>query len=63
MINRGVVGCQFELKPAERSREAADKPESAGNPTDFSSRGKRGLQKIFNGGFSVHQNFLISKAR
>jgi hypothetical protein len=25
MINRGVVGCQIERKPAERGREGADK--------------------------------------
>jgi len=42
MINWGVVGCQIELKPAERGQEAAEKLKSDGNPTDLlvCSKGK-----------------------
>jgi len=34
MINRGVVGCQIELKTAEKGQEAADKLKIIGNPSD-----------------------------
>lgn len=40
MIDRGVVGCQIELKPAEGGREAADKTKRAGNPADLTSQSK-----------------------
>ena len=40
MINRGVVGCQIELKTAGRGQEAADELKSVGNSTDLSSGAK-----------------------
>jgi hypothetical protein len=49
MINRGVVGCQIELKPGERGRQAADKPRSLGNQPDLSCRQKRESRRIFIG--------------
>jgi hypothetical protein len=63
MINRGVVGCQIELKRAERGQEAADKLNSVGNRPDLSSWAKRESRRIFSGGLSGHQNVLIGEAR
>jgi len=63
MINRSALGSQIEVKRAERSRNVADKPKSAGNQSDFSSRSKRESRKIFRGGFGGHQDFLIGEAR
>jgi hypothetical protein len=45
MINRGVVGCQIELKPAERGRPVTDKAKSAGDRADLSFSTKEGIIK------------------
>jgi hypothetical protein len=50
------------LISAERDREAADKPKSAGNSIDFSSRGKRKSRNILAAGLSGHQKLLMSDA-
>jgi hypothetical protein len=63
MINRGVVRCQIELKPAERSRRATDKPKGAGKATDLSARSKRESRRIFSRGLSGQQDFLIGDVR
>jgi len=41
MIKGGVIGCQVELRPAERGQEAAGKPKSAEDQTDLSSPSKK----------------------
>jgi hypothetical protein len=63
MINRGVVRCQIELKPAERSRRATDKPKGAGKATDLSARSKRESRRIFSRGLGGQQDFLIGDVR
>jgi len=63
MINRSVIGCQIELKTAERGQGATDKLKSVGNPTDLSSRAKRESTSILTAGLSGHQNFLIGQVR
>jgi len=63
MVNQGAAACQIELKPEEKGREAADKPKSAGNPTDLTSQGQRRLRRIISGGLRGHQNFLIGQVR
>jgi hypothetical protein len=55
MINRGVVGCQIELKPVERGQRAADKLKGIVIPTDLSSRSKRESQRIFSRGLDGHE--------
>ena len=60
---QGVGGSQLKLKPAERRRDASDKPKSAGNRPDLSSRAKRRSRKIFSRGLSGHQDFLIGQVR
>jgi len=63
IINRGIIGCQVELKPAEREQEAADKLKKVGNQLDISSRSKRESRRIFSGGLSGNQNFLMGDMR
>jgi hypothetical protein len=50
MTKRGVIGCQVELKPAERGQEAVDKLKSVENRPDLSCRnansGKTIIQRI-----------------
>jgi hypothetical protein len=41
MVNQGIASCQIELKPVKRGQPVADKPKSAGNAPDLSSRAKR----------------------
>jgi hypothetical protein len=45
MIDQGIGGNQLELKPAERLREAADRPKSAGNLTNLFSPRKERITK------------------
>jgi hypothetical protein len=47
MINRGVVGSQIEVEPAERCQEAEDKPKSVGNLTNLSSPSKERIMKKY----------------
>jgi len=63
MINRGVGGCQLELKPGERGRPAADKLKGIGIPTDLSCRSRGESRRIFSGGLSGHQDFLTGDMR
>jgi hypothetical protein len=51
----GGMGYQIELKPAEKHREASDKPKRAGDATALSSRSKRESRRICRG----LQTFII----